>query len=172
MDCALCYLPTRVARIGLGTLAGVALAILASAAAITPARAASFDPNAAAQQLVNDINLARAQGGLPALVNNPVLGHIAQGAPISVCQGQVVHGRSQDMIERGYFSHQIPSCGQYVWPALQAAGMQFTSAGENIGWNNYPPDQSVGQVNATFLTSAPHLANIMGSFNQVGVGAW
>ena len=71
MDCALCYLPTRVARIGLGTLAGVALAILASAAAITPARAASFDPNAAAQQLVNDINLARAQSGLPALVNNP-----------------------------------------------------------------------------------------------------
>jgi uncharacterized protein YkwD len=172
MDYSLGYPSTRGARIGLGILAVVALAVPASAVSITPARAASFDPNAAAQQLVNDINLARAQSGLPALVNNRALGDIAQGAPISVCPGQIVHGRSQDMIERGYFSHQIPACGQYVWPALQTAGVPFTSGAENIGWNNYPPDQSVDQLNASFLTSAPHLANIMGNFNQVGVGAW
>jgi uncharacterized protein YkwD len=172
MDLSLAYAPTRATRIGLSILAVVAFAIPASAAATTPARAAAFDPIAAAQQLVNDINLARTQNGLPALVNNPALGDIAQGAPISVCPGQAVHGRSRDMIERGYFSHQIPPCGEYVWPALQSAGVRLTSAGENIGWNNYPPDLSVDQVNAAFLTSAPHRANIMGSFNQVGVGAW
>jgi uncharacterized protein YkwD len=172
MDFSLVYLSTATARLGLLILAAAALAVPASVAATAPARAAAFDPSAAEQQLISDINIDRAQSGLPGLVINPALSRIARGAPISVCPGETVHGRSQDMIERNYFSHQIPSCGQYVWPALQAAGVQYTSAGENIGWNNYAPDQSVDQVNTAFMNSAPHRANIMGGFNQVGVGAW
>jgi uncharacterized protein YkwD len=172
MDLSLGCLPITCTRIGVIILAAAALAVPASVAATTPAGAAALDPSVGEQQLVNDINLDRTQGGLQPLVINPALSRIARGAPISVCPGQVVNGRSQDMIERGYFSHQIPSCGQYVWPALQAAGVQFTSAGENIGWNNYAPDVSVDQVNSAFMNSAPHRANIMGGFNQVGVGAW
>ena len=88
--------------------------------------------NDAEQQLVSDINIDRAQSGLPGLVINPALSRIARGAPISVCPGESVHGRSQDMIERGYFSHQIPSCGQYVWPALQAAGVCHLFSGVSL----------------------------------------
>jgi hypothetical protein len=127
----------------------------------------------AENQLVTDINVARAQNGLQALVPNPVLDSIARDSSVVVCGGQTVHGRSQDMIERNYFSHQITPCGQYVWPVLQTAGVQLSSAGENIGWNNYAPAAtSVDQVNTAFMNSPEHRANILGGYNQVGVGAF
>jgi uncharacterized protein YkwD len=139
----------------------------------TPASAAGFDANGAEQQMFNLINQDRAANGKPALVFNAALGNIARGGNISVCPGETVHGRSQDMIERNYFSHSIPSCGQAVWPAITAAGVQYSSAGENIAWNNYSPQAtSVDQANTQFMNSAGHRANILGDFNQVGVGAW
>jgi uncharacterized protein YkwD len=152
----------------LAVLATLPLSIVRS----TPVQAANFDAATAESQLFNDINAARAQNGLPTLVLNPVVGGIARDASVAVCGGQTVHGRSQDMIERNYFSHQITPCGQYVWPVLQAAAVQFGSAAENIGWNNFAPQTtSVEQVNSAFMNSAGHRANILGSYNQVGVGA-
>jgi hypothetical protein len=74
------------------------------------------------------------------------------------------------MIARNYFSHQIPPCGQYVWSVFNLGA--YTSAGENIGWNNYPPSQSVGQINTAFMNSPEHRANILGGYNQMGTGAW
>ena len=165
--------PFRLARIALIIAVAAASAIQLSLAGVVPAHAASFDPNAAESQLVNLINQDRAQNGLPALALNPMMSSIARGAPISVCPGEVVHGRSQDMTERNYFSHNIPSCGQLVWPALSGNGVQFSAAGENIGWNNVAPQQSsVDAVNSAFMNSAPHRANILGAYNQVGVGAY
>ncbi|MFY9613847.1 MAG: CAP domain-containing protein [Candidatus Dormiibacterota bacterium] len=138
-----------------------------------PARAAGFDANSAEQQLFNLINQDRAANGKPALQPNASLNNIARGGNISVCSGETVHGRSQDMIERNFFSHQIPSCGAYVWPAISNAGIQYSSAGENIAWNNYSPQStSVDQANTAFMNSAGHRANILGDYNQVGVGAW
>ena len=137
-----------------------------------PAAAASFDAGAAEAQLVSLINTDRAQNGLGPLAVNPTLASIARDQVISVCGG-VAAGRSKDMIQRSYFSHQIPPCGQYVWPALSANGVQFSGAGENIGWNNYSPQStSVDQVNTQFMNSPGHRANILGAFNQVGVGAY
>jgi uncharacterized protein YkwD len=138
-----------------------------------PARANTFDQSAAEQQLINDINQDRAQHGLAALTVNPTLSSIARDAPHHVCGGgQTLHGRSQDMIERNYFSHQIPPCSQYVWPIMQSYGVTFTAAGENIGWNTYyPQSTSVDQMNTAFMKSPPHRANIMGAYNEVGVGA-
>jgi uncharacterized protein YkwD len=138
-----------------------------------PAQAA-FDPTAAEQQLFNLINQDRAANGLSPLTANPTLFNIARGAPHQVCGGGLtLHGRAQDMIERGYFSHQIPSCNSYVWPVVQAYGIQYTRAGENIAWNTYSPQStSVDAANTAFMNSAPHRANILGDYNQVGVGAW
>ncbi len=139
----------------------------------SPARAAGFDANAAEQQLFGLINQDRAANGKPALQLTAALGNIARGGNISVCSGETVHGRSQDMIERNFFSHQIPSCGAAVWPAITAAGLQYSSAGENIAWNNYSPQAtSVDQANTDFMNSAGHKANILGDYNQAGVGAW
>ena len=77
------------------------------------------------------------------------------------------------MIQRGYFSHQIPSCNLYVWPILDSYAVQYSSAGENIAWNTDSPQAtSTDAVNTSLMNSAPHRANILGSYNQVGVGAW
>ena len=156
--------------------AGLAAAGAIPAGLVTPlpaaAAAASFDAAGAEAQLVAAINTDRAQNGLGPLAVNSTMSAIARSAPINVC-GSAVSGRSQDMIERSYFSHQVPPCGQYVWPALSANGVQFSAAGENIGWNNYSPQStSVDQVNTQFMNSAGHRANILGAFNQVGVGAY
>lgn len=163
----------RAISIATGLVAtGVVAALLGPGA--MPAQAAGFDPNAAEQQLFTLINQDRAQNGLGPLVQNPTLFNIARGAPHQVCGGGLTfHGRAQDMIERGYFSHQIPSCNLYVWPILDSYGVQYSSAGENIGWNTDSPQAtSTANMNTAFMNSAGHRANILGSYNQVGLGAW
>jgi uncharacterized protein YkwD len=137
-----------------------------------PARAAvGAQLPGAEQQLYSLTNQARAAAGLPQLAWNPTLSAIAGGAPISLC-GQVVHGRSEDMLERGYFSHNVPPCGTFAWPAIRAAGIAYASAGENIAWNNQPAALSVGAVQSQFMNSPEHRANILGNYNQVGIGAY
>jgi uncharacterized protein YkwD len=144
----------------------------AMATAVPAHAAAGFDASSAEAQLVADINADRASNGLGPLLVNPALSSIARGQTISVC-GQLVHGRSQDMVERNYFSHQVPPCGQQVFSILSPNGISWSNAGENIGWNSYSPQTvSVDQVSSQFMASAGHRANILGSFNQVGVGAF
>src|SRR5207237_10441377 len=87
--------------------------------------------------------------------------------------GQKFNGLAQAMIERGYFSHQNPPCNSYVWPNLQSYCIQYSRAGENIAWNTTSPQSaSTDQANSQFMNSAPHRANILGDYNQVGVGEW
>lgn len=113
-------------------------------------------------------NQDRTSNGLGALAYNSSLSSIATGARSGNCGG--VNGRSEDMIERNYFAHQIPPCGQYVWSVFNLGS--YTSAGENIGWNNYPAAESVTQINTAFMNSPEHRANILGAYNQLGTGAW
>jgi uncharacterized protein YkwD len=152
------------------TIIAAVVGVSAATVAATPARAAGFDTGAAEARLYATINRDRADNGLGPLVSSPALSNIARGGSFSAC-GIVVHGRSQDMIERDYFSHPIPPCGTLVFPAL--APLHLSAAGENIGWNNVSPEAaSVDQLNAAFMRSAEHRANILGNYNQVGVGAF
>jgi uncharacterized protein YkwD len=137
-----------------------------------PARAASFDAAAAEARLLAAINQDRAANGKGPLMVNPTISAIARDAPHNVCGTGTVAGRSQDMISRGYFDHYIPPCSSLVWPVLSSFGVQYSRAGENIGWNNYSPqDVSVDRVNDALMASPGHRANILGDYNQVGVGA-
>ena len=113
-------------------------------------------------------NQDRTSNGLGALAYSSSLSGIATGARSGNCGG--VNGRSEDMIERNYFAHQIPPCGQYVWSVFNLGA--FTSAGENIGWNTYSPAPGVNQINTAFMNSPEHRANILGAYNQLGTGAW
>jgi uncharacterized protein YkwD len=163
----------RAARFAACLVSSAVLSAQLIAVQAVPA-AAAYDPTTAEQQLYNLINQDRAQNGLAPLTANPTLFSIARGAPQQVCGGGVTfHGRAEDMIERDYFSHQIPPCNSYVWPILQTDGISYISAGENIAWNTYSPQAtSVDSANTQFMNSAPHRANILGDYNQVGVGAW
>lgn len=164
--------PTRCLR---GALLGATLLGLPAVQLLTavPAHAASFDVATAEQRLFQDLNADRTAAGLPALAWSPTIAGIARDNPSSAC-GATVRGRSQDMLDRGYFAHQIPPCGVYVSAILSNAGLQWQAWGENIAWNTYgDPFQSADQANTAFMNDAAHRDNIMGAYNQVGIGvAW
>ena len=152
--------------------AGVGLRLLVVAAALAAATGVSAtalagDPGTA-MTLFQLTNQDRASNGLGALGYSGSLSSIGTNAHSGGCGG--VNGRSQDMVDRNYFAHQIPPCGSYVWQVFNLGA--YTAAGENIGWNNYPLNQSVGQINTAFMNSADHRANILGNYNQLGTGAW
>lgn len=159
--------------LGLGLTGAVVTAAQFGALAPVPVRAAgaTMDLAAAEMQMYQAVNSDRAQAGLAPLAFNQTLSGMARGDNIVIC-GQTLHGRSQDMVERNYFSHQIPPCSSYVWPAITATGMNWTNLGENIAWNNQDPSTATDGANTQFMNSPEHKANIDGDFNQVGIGVY
>lgn len=155
----------------LGLIGATALAT--SLPAVPAAAVTGFSSSAAEAALLADMNRDREANGLAPLAASSTLGAIARNAPNHACgAGTTFYGRAQDMIERNYFSHQIPACGSYVWPVLQAYSVAYTAAAENIAWNNFAPDQSPAAAEQGFLASPEHRANLLGDFDQAGVGAW
>ncbi len=112
-------------------------------------------------KLVTLINQARASAGLPALSDNNALPGVARW-------------RSKDMWDRNYFSHSIPNPpGGDVFDELRDRDICYTVAGENIGVNNYPDDQTAQDAFNGWMNSSGHRALILGSgFNRVGIGAF
>ena len=101
-------------------------------------------------RLVNDI---RRQNGLNPLTANWELSRVARY-------------KSQDMRERGYFSHTSPTYGT-PFQMIKAFGLTYRSAGENIA-RGYSTPQAV--VNG-WMNSSGHRANILNaSYTQIGVG--
>ena len=118
----------------------------------------SFDSSAEAELLALT-NRSRASAGLKALKLDPALTSIARW-------------RSQDMIERDYFSHTIPGYGK-VFDKLDASGYCYKLAGENIGWNTYPDGDATAAIHQMFMDSSGHRSVIMGTaWDAVGVGAY
>ena len=113
------------------------------------------------QELLTLTNDARASAGLAPLAWDSTLAAIARS-------------RSEDMIERDYFSHNIPPTGEMVWDVMDQHGYCYNLAGENIGWNmNWPDDQATAQIEASFFGSAQHHDNIVGpAWNSIGIGAY
>lgn len=164
---ALTRYPEARARVRVALLVLMAAGMALGAGTRSVQTASAGDPGNA-PTLFALTNQDRTSNGLGALAFNGNLGSIATSQRSGGCGG--VNGRSQDMIERNYFAHQIPPCGSYVWNVFNIGA--YSAAGENIGWNNYPPGQSVSQINTAFMSSPDHRANIMGNFNQMGTGAW
>ena len=101
-------------------------------------------------RLVNDI---RRQNGLNPLTANWELSRVARY-------------KSQDMREKGYFSHTSPTYGT-PFQMIKAFGLTYRSAGENIA-RGYSTPQAV--VNG-WMNSSGHRANILNaSYTQIGVG--
>lgn len=84
----------------------------------------------------------------------------------------VARWRSKDMIQRDYFSHDIPGYGK-VFDKLHAIGYCYHVAGENIGWNTNPDAEATAVIHGMFMDSAGHRANILGKdYDVIGVGAY
>ncbi len=147
----------------LAALVGAAFLAATLGVAAAPGAVAAWDNSsfdaAAEAELVALTNQARASAGLRSLKVDATLASIARW-------------RSQDMIERDYFSHSIPGAGT-VFDVLQERGYCFVVAGENIGWNTYPDDVATQTVQDMFMASAGHRANILGdAWDVIGVGAY
>ncbi len=155
--------------LALGALGGTALLASTPALAQPVGNATPYDG-----ELFSLTNQDRASNGLAALADNPVLSEIGQNRPYYGCSVSPIYGRAADMLTRDYFAHQIPGCsadGGYVWPIMSADGVAWRSAGENIGWNNGYADPA-SAINTAFMNSPEHRANILGNYNQLGIGSW
>lgn len=109
--------------------------------------------------LVSMTNRSRAAAGLRSLRIDSTLTSVARW-------------RSKDMIERDYFSHQIPGYGS-VFKKLDSKGYCYKVAGENIGWNTYPDDEATAAIHRMFMDSSSHRSNILGrAWDVIGVGAY
>jgi uncharacterized protein YkwD len=145
-------------------LAGVVILALHAVGSATPVRA----DGGADSALFSYTNQDRASNGVRSLSWNGTLSTIGEGGRYGGCPGLTVYGRAVDMINRGYFAHQIAGCGQLVFSIMQAYGVPYRSAGENIGWNG----AGAASINSGFMASPEHRNNILnGNYTSLGVGS-
>ena len=111
------------------------------------------------RELVALTNRSRASAGLRSLKVDSTLTSVARW-------------RSHDMIERDYFSHDIPGYGN-VFKKLDSKGYCYQLAGENIGWNTYPDGDATAAIHEMFMDSSGHRRNILNRrWEVIGVGAY
>jgi len=127
------------------------------------------------QQLLTLMNQDRAANGLGPLQSYAPMASLAENGNYSGC-GYPVAGRAADLGSRNYFSHTILNCANRdVFDMLTSAGIPWTSAAENIGWEagSVDPVAAAKLLNDQFMNSPGHRANILDpAATHVGVGSW
>lgn len=140
-------------------LAGTAL-LAAALLAWTPQPTTGWDQSSAEATLWQLLNGDRTNNGLQPLTQHSTLVSLARW-------------RSQDMIDRNYFDHTILGTNYQVYHWYDSNGLNWSSGGENIGWNNgYSDTDSPVKINEGFMNSSGHRANILNpAWSHGGVGA-
>jgi len=100
------------------------------------------------------VNVERKNNGLPALTVNWELSRVARY-------------KSQDMIDKKYFSHDSPTYGA-PFTMMESFGIKYTAAAENIAYGQKTP----AEVMKAWMGSPGHRSNILAAnVTQIGVGA-
>jgi len=106
------------------------------------------------QQVADLVNKERVSRGLAPLKMNWELSRVARL-------------KSQDMIDKNYFSHTSPTYGS-PFNMMENFGFKFTAAGENIAYGQ----RTAAEVMNAWMNSPGHRANILSSvYTEIGVGA-
>lgn len=134
----------RIASVVLVCLAVCAGLLVTSAA---PAAAYTGTPSDAEAQFAQMLNDYRNQNGLGSLNITPVLSDIARNWSAQMAASQTL---SHDPDAVAEVSSVIPD---------------WTRIGENVGYG-----YDTASLNDAFINSAPHRANMLGDYNQVGIG--
>ena len=109
--------------------------------------------NAYEKEVVALINQIRAQNGLGSLKINTELSRVARI-------------KSQDMHDKGYFSHTSPTYGS-PFDMMKSFGIRYRTAGENIAMGYRTPQSVVDG----WMNSEGHRKNILNpGFSQIGMG--
>ncbi len=104
-------------------------------------------------EVVRLVNVERSKNGLGPLTQNWELSRVARY-------------KSQDMMNKGYFSHTSPTYGS-PFRMMESFGIRFSAAGENIAKGQ----RTAAEVMRDWMNSPGHKANILnGSYQQIGVG--
>lgn len=104
-------------------------------------------------EVIRLVNVQRTKAGLQPLTQNWQLSRVARY-------------KSQDMIDKRYFSHTSPTYGS-PFRMMESFGIRYSAAGENIAMGQ----QSPSEVMNAWMNSPGHRNNIMSpSFTQIGVG--
>ena len=104
-------------------------------------------------EVVRLVNLERQKNGLDPLKEDWQLSRVARY-------------KSEDMRDRGYFSHTSPTYGS-PFEMMKSFGVSYKSAGENIAKGQATPEAVV----KAWMSSSGHRANILSkSFTHIGVG--
>lgn len=105
------------------------------------------------KKVVELVNKERAAAGLSPLKEVAALDNVATL-------------KSQDMVNKNYFSHTSPTYGS-PFEMLKQFGISYTAAGENIAYGQSSPEE----VMNGWMNSPGHRANILNAnFTQIGVG--
>ena len=111
-------------------------------------RADSFE-----REVVRLVNAERRKNGLSELKYNWQLSRVARY-------------KSEDMRDKGYFSHTSPTYGT-PYQMMRSFGISYRTAGENIAKGQTSPEAVV----KGWMNSSGHRANILNpSFTEIGVG--
>jgi uncharacterized YkwD family protein/spore coat assembly protein SafA len=79
---------------------------------------------------------------------------------------RVARYKSQDMINKGYFSHTSPTYGS-PFTMMESFGVKFSAAGENIAMGQTTPEA----VMNGWMNSPGHRSNILNpTYTELGVG--
>ena len=144
---------TRAARLRLGRVLPrlgslfVALGLVFTALPAAPASAYTGSAAAAESQFFNLLNGTRASAGLAPLAYNATLSDYARNWSFQM-------GAAQNLVHSPNLAAETA-----------AAVPDWNRAGENIGRGG-----SVDALHQAFYNSTPHRANMLGAYNQVGVG--
>ncbi|MFT9496155.1 CAP domain-containing protein [Anaerosolibacter sp.] len=105
-----------------------------------------------AQQMVDLVNRERTKNGLSALTVDSELARVA-GI------------KSQDMVDKDYFSHYSPTYGS-PFDMMKNFGIEYITAGENLAGNS-----SVEKAHEALMNSSGHRQNILSpDFTHIGIG--
>lgn len=111
------------------------------------------DVKTAENNVIRLVNIERGKVGLPSFKTNWELSRIARY-------------KSQDMINKGYFSHISPTYGS-PFNMIENFGIKFSAAGENIAMGQKTPEQ----VMIAWMNSPGHRSNILNpAYTEIGVG--
>lgn len=112
--------------------------------------AAKLTPDEA--KMVALVNEERAKAGLPALKVDMKLTELARK-------------KSQDMVDKNYFSHTSPTYGS-PFDMMKAAGVTYKYAGENLAGAS-----KVETAHVNLMNSPGHRANILNTnYDHIGIG--
>jgi uncharacterized YkwD family protein len=135
-----------------GTTTGAGTAAGGTAAGGGTAAAGSGVMSSDEARILQLVNAERAKAGAKALSSN------------SDCT-KLARMKSQDMVNKNYFSHQSPTYGS-PFDMLKSNNVSYMYAGENIAMN-----QTVDAAFKAWMNSEGHRKNIMNpNFTELGVG--